>query len=130
VAGLVAEVTDDKTLPKDERKLRQIEHASEISRRAKLLKLADKTSNLRSLADSPPADWSLERKQQYLQWAQDVVARLRGPTSGSRCNSTRRPKRWSTFLNRGRGRKRSFRQRVRRVCSHGRSAIVPAHLSE
>jgi GTP diphosphokinase / guanosine-3',5'-bis(diphosphate) 3'-diphosphatase len=78
VAGLVAEVTDDKTLPKDERKLRQIEHASEISHRAKLLKLADKTSNLRSLANSPPADWSMERKQQYLRWAQDVVGKLRG----------------------------------------------------
>jgi len=78
VAGLVAEVTDDKTLPKDERKRRQIEHASHMSPRAKLLKLADKTSNLRSIANSPPADWALERKQRYLQWARDVVAGLRG----------------------------------------------------
>jgi GTP diphosphokinase / guanosine-3',5'-bis(diphosphate) 3'-diphosphatase len=78
VAGLVAEVTDDKALPKDERKKHQIDHAPQMSPRAKLLKLADKTSNLRSIANSPPADWALERKQRYLQWARDVVAGLRG----------------------------------------------------
>src|SRR5476649_1804849 len=58
VADLVAEVTDDKQLPSAERKKQQVEHASHISARAKLLKLADKTSNLRSIANSPPPDWS------------------------------------------------------------------------
>ena len=56
VAGLVMEATDDKSLPKSERKRLQIESAPKKSRDAKLLKLADKTSNLRSLANSPPAD--------------------------------------------------------------------------
>ena len=48
-AGLVAEVTDDKNLPKQERKNLQIEHAPHTSPRAKLIKLADKLYNLRDL---------------------------------------------------------------------------------
>jgi hypothetical protein len=42
VADIVMEVTDDKTLPKDERKRKQIETAPKKSREAKLIKLADK----------------------------------------------------------------------------------------
>jgi GTP diphosphokinase / guanosine-3',5'-bis(diphosphate) 3'-diphosphatase len=78
VADLVMEVTDDKTLPKAERKRLQVEHAVHISRRAKLVKLADKICNLRDIAASPPADWSLERKQEYFDWAKAVVDGLRG----------------------------------------------------
>jgi (p)ppGpp synthase/HD superfamily hydrolase len=78
VAALVAEVTDDKRLDKAERKKLQVEHAAAISPRAKILKLADKTSNLRSLVKSPPAGWSLERRREYLAWANDVAQGLRG----------------------------------------------------
>ena len=58
VANLVAEVTDDKTLEKAERKQRQVESAHKKTDRAKILKLADKTSNLRALVSSPAPDWS------------------------------------------------------------------------
>jgi (p)ppGpp synthase/HD superfamily hydrolase len=78
VAGLVAEATDDKTLPKAERKRLQIVHAAGHSRRAKILKLADKTSNLRALAVSPPADWPSGRRLDYVDWGRAVVAGLRG----------------------------------------------------
>jgi GTP diphosphokinase / guanosine-3',5'-bis(diphosphate) 3'-diphosphatase len=78
VANLVSEVTDDKRLDKAERKRLQVEHAASITPRAKILKLADKTSNLRSLAKSPPSDWSSERKREYLAWAKEVVQGLRG----------------------------------------------------
>jgi GTP diphosphokinase / guanosine-3',5'-bis(diphosphate) 3'-diphosphatase len=78
VAELVAEVTDDKRLDKAERKRLQVEHALAKTARAKVLKLADKTSNLRSLVKSPPADWSLERRREYLAWAKEVVQGLRG----------------------------------------------------
>lgn len=77
VADVVAEVTDDKSLPKDRRKELQVEHAPHLSRTAKLVKLADKTCNVRDLIESPPADWPLERKQQYLVWAKQVVDGLR-----------------------------------------------------
>ncbi len=78
VAGLVQAVTDDKTLPKAIRKLLQIEHAAHAGRRAQILKLADKTSNLRAMAASPPKGWPLERKRDYVDWARQVVAGLRG----------------------------------------------------
>ena len=78
VADVVMEVSDDKTLPKDERKRRQIETASKKSREAKLIKLADKISNLRTIAISPAADWSVERRLEYIEWAKSVVAGLRG----------------------------------------------------
>lgn len=73
VADVVMEVTDDKTLRKAERKQRQIEHAPQMSERATLVKLADKTCNLRDVAGSPPAGWSLQRKQEYFDWAKQVV---------------------------------------------------------
>ena len=78
VAGLVAEVTDDKSLPREERKRLQIEKTSGKSQRAKLLKLADKTSNLRGLVASPPTGWSAERLHDYVVWAHDVVRSCRG----------------------------------------------------
>ena len=78
IARIVAEVTDDKRLPKAERKRLQIEHAAALSPEAKLVKLADKICNLRDVADRPPAQWNLERRREYFQWAKNVVDRLRG----------------------------------------------------
>ena len=78
VAALVAEVTDDKSLPKEERKRLQIAKTPSKSQRAKLLKLADKTSNLRSLVASPPTGWSPARLRDYVVWAHDVVRSCRG----------------------------------------------------
>jgi guanosine-3',5'-bis(diphosphate) 3'-pyrophosphohydrolase len=72
------DVTDDKTLEKAERKQHQIEHAAHISDQAKLVKLADKISNLRDVASNPPTDWSLQRRQEYFDWAMAVIDRLRG----------------------------------------------------
>ena len=78
VASLVAEVTDDKSLPKEERKRLQIAKTAGKSRRAKLLKLADKTSNLRAITASPSPEWSVKRRLEYVKWARDVVAGVRG----------------------------------------------------
>ncbi len=77
VAGVVMEVTDDKRLAKDERKRLQVVHAAELSREAKLVKLADKICNLRDMAGAPPAGWPLERKREYFEWARQVVERVR-----------------------------------------------------
>lgn len=78
VAAIVAEVTDDKSLPKAVRKEEQVKMAPKKSPRAKILKLADKTSNLRAIAVSPPADWSVRRRIEYVSWAKKVVDGLRG----------------------------------------------------
>jgi len=78
VALIVKEVTDDKSLPKEVRKTRQVETAPHKSQKAKVLKLADKTSNLRAIAASPPADWSVKRRIEYVEWAEAVAKGLRG----------------------------------------------------
>lgn len=78
-AELVMEVTDDKSLPKAERKRMQIVKAPKTSIRAQIIKLADKIANLRSLFSSPPADWNSDRKREYFDWAKQVVDALSAP---------------------------------------------------
>ena len=78
ITQIVVDVTDDKNLEKQERKRLQIEHAPHLSHEAKLVKLADKICNLRDVVATPPADWPLERRQEYFDWAKQVVDGLRG----------------------------------------------------
>jgi (p)ppGpp synthase/HD superfamily hydrolase len=77
-AGVVAEVTDDKSLGKDERKAQQIIHAAHASHEAKLVKLADKLYNLRDLNSGTPAGWTEQRVHEYFEWSAKVVKGLRG----------------------------------------------------
>jgi guanosine-3',5'-bis(diphosphate) 3'-pyrophosphohydrolase len=79
VLALVQEVTDDKNLPKHERKRLQVINAPHKSLPARQIKLADKISNVRDITHTPPADWSLQRKREYLEWTAQVIAGLRGP---------------------------------------------------
>lgn len=74
VRDLVLEVSDDTALSSPQRKRLQIDGAPGLSRGAVLIKLADKTSNIRDIIDSPPRGWSLDRRCRYLDWAQAVVA--------------------------------------------------------
>jgi (p)ppGpp synthase/HD superfamily hydrolase len=78
VAALVEEVSDDKRLEKHHRKRIQVETASGKTHEAKVLKLADKTSNFRALTFSPPRDWSVKRRLEYVRFGREVVAGLRG----------------------------------------------------
>lgn len=78
VLGLVLEVSDDKRLPKQERKQNQITHSPHLSRRAKHIKLADKICNVHDIAYAPPDHWPPRRRMEYLQWAQEVIDGLRG----------------------------------------------------
>ncbi|MFV0388522.1 MAG: HD domain-containing protein [Pyrinomonadaceae bacterium] len=78
VCGFVMEVTDDNNLPKAARKQAQIDKASQLSAGARLIKLADKISNIEDIRDNPPVGWSVERCQEYLVWSEKVVARIRG----------------------------------------------------
>jgi guanosine-3',5'-bis(diphosphate) 3'-pyrophosphohydrolase len=75
---VVGEVTDDRSLPKAERKAAQVAKAPHLSLRARHLKLADKICNLHDILEAPPANWSNARKAQYFDWAAEVVEGLRG----------------------------------------------------
>lgn len=78
VLALILEVSDDKSLPKQQRKMLQIEKSPYASREAKILKIADKISNISDVIHHPPADWDLNRRIEYLHWAEKVVNGLRG----------------------------------------------------
>lgn len=78
VASIVMEVTDDKSLPKAERKQAQVEHAPHLSDEAKQLKICDKISNIRDVMENPPDGWSKERCLEYVEWGERVFAGLRG----------------------------------------------------
>lgn len=78
VANLVMEVTDDKALPKQERKRRQVEHCPHLSDAAKRIKIADKICNVREIGSHPPEHWDLARRREYFDWAEAVVAGCRG----------------------------------------------------
>ena len=78
VSGLVRELTDDKSRPKDERKHLQVQHARQSSAQAKAIKIADKVCNIRDITECPPAGWGLERRLEYLVWSEQVVAGCRG----------------------------------------------------
>ncbi len=78
VATWVVECTDDKSLPKVERKHLQIANAQKKSPQAKMIKIADKTCNLRSILADPPKDWPPSRQYDYFVWAEKVVSGLLG----------------------------------------------------
>jgi guanosine-3',5'-bis(diphosphate) 3'-pyrophosphohydrolase len=73
VCRLVEEVSDDKSLLKEERKQLQMEHAPMLSEDAVLIKLGDKISNVIEITNTPPIKWSLERRKDYLDWAEAVI---------------------------------------------------------
>ena len=78
VAEVVGHVTDDKTIPKHERKRMAIAHAPFAPPRAQLVKLADRIANCEGLVSEPPAGWSAARIGQYYDWSRQVVDGLRG----------------------------------------------------
>lgn len=77
VLSFILEVTDDKSLDKDERKLLQVIHSPDLSYPARMIKLADKLVNCRDILHTPPKDWDIIRRREYIQWAYNVVAQIR-----------------------------------------------------
>lgn len=82
VCDIVLAVTDDKTLPKAERKHQQVLRAASARYEARLVKLADKIANLRDLLEHPPHDWDDARRVAYCNWAREVIDQLRGTHAG------------------------------------------------
>lgn len=76
VAAFVQEVTDDKSLSKEERKRLQVITAPQKSAGAAQIKLADKWDNLTDLLKYPAMGWSEKRIQAYFEWAKEVVEAL------------------------------------------------------
>ncbi len=96
VAALVAEVSDDKSLAKEERKRLQVEHARHASAGAKLVKLGDKICNVCDVTHEAPEGWNRARRLAYLDWSAEVVAGCRGV-------SPRLDRHFDDVVRRGRG---------------------------
>jgi guanosine-3',5'-bis(diphosphate) 3'-pyrophosphohydrolase len=79
VSDMVREVSDDKTLPKADRKRKQVEDMSDKSLGARVTKIADKWSNTRELLTDPPVGWDEDRVMAYIVWAEEVYARAVAP---------------------------------------------------
>ncbi|MEL6767697.1 MAG: HD domain-containing protein [Pseudomonadota bacterium] len=78
VATMVHANSDDMSLPKEERKRARLAAMATKSREARLVKIADVTSNLRAVACSPPAGWTPERRLSYLADCRALVAAATG----------------------------------------------------
>jgi guanosine-3',5'-bis(diphosphate) 3'-pyrophosphohydrolase len=78
VAGLVEECTDDMSLPKSERRRAQVVDTPHKSESAKLIKIADKISNVRARIFPDPSDEQREELADYVAWAEQVVGGCRG----------------------------------------------------
>ena len=78
IRDIVLEVTDNKKLKKHKRKELQVKHGPHLTRKARLVKLADKICNLRDVAVNPPARWPLKRQIEYFDWAKSVIDGMRG----------------------------------------------------
>jgi guanosine-3',5'-bis(diphosphate) 3'-pyrophosphohydrolase len=78
ILEIVLEVTDNKSLDRLTRKRLQVSHAPELSYQARVVKIADKLINCEDILYSPPVDWPLKRRQEYIQWGADVVQKIRG----------------------------------------------------
>jgi guanosine-3',5'-bis(diphosphate) 3'-pyrophosphohydrolase len=78
VADLVVEVTDDMRLPKEQRRQKQVADAKKKSPGARLIKIADKISNIRARIRPRPSPEEREDLVDYLNWAEKVAEGCRG----------------------------------------------------
>jgi len=78
VAALVVECTDDMSLPKAERRRRQVVDAPKKSASAKLIKIADKVSNIGARIHDDPTAEERDDLADYTGWAEQVVAGCQG----------------------------------------------------
>ena len=81
IAALVDEVTDEMFLPTAERRQRQVADAPHKSPDAKLIKIADKISNICARIHADPSPEQRNDLATYTIWAEDVVAGCRGVNS-------------------------------------------------
>jgi guanosine-3',5'-bis(diphosphate) 3'-pyrophosphohydrolase len=78
VASLVVECTDDMSLPKSERRRLQVIDARKKSPGTKLIKIADKISNIGARIHPVPSADERDDLADYTRWAEQVVAGCRG----------------------------------------------------
>ncbi len=81
VLTTVQEVSNDPNLSTQENKQRQIDHAPTLSLNGQIVKLADRTYNVRDLFFPPPS-WTQEQVNGYILWGEKLLKALRGTNQG------------------------------------------------
>ncbi|MHA3771931.1 HD domain-containing protein [Verrucomicrobiota bacterium sgz303538] len=81
VRAMVMEVTDDMSVPKKERRERQLAEAPNLSPGAKHVRIADKICNFWDITLHQPLGWPMHVKRGYLEWGEKVVDACRGINS-------------------------------------------------
>lgn len=78
VFQIVMEVTDHNTENETEKFQQQLQRVDTLSKQAKVIKLADKIANVKSLLSFPPEGWDIERRSLYINWADRIIMALKG----------------------------------------------------
>ena len=88
VAKIVREVTNNMTLTSAERRIQEAACIPNLSREAKLVKLADKIANIRDISTMPPVSWNIEKKELYFDFSLSIAEQAKDAS----------PKLYSVFL--------------------------------
>jgi len=78
VYNIVLELTDHHSDADADLFQKQLERASSLSAKARVIKMADKIANVKAILNNPPDDWDMEKKSLYINWAERIVNSLRG----------------------------------------------------
>ena len=78
VFQIVLEVTDHASENDVEKFQQQFDRINGLSQKAKIIKLADKVANVKSLLSFPPEGWDLQKRSLYINWADRIINALRG----------------------------------------------------
>jgi guanosine-3',5'-bis(diphosphate) 3'-pyrophosphohydrolase len=76
IASIVMEVSNDMTLSSQQRRVYELEKVVSLSHKAKLVKIADKLANIRDVSTMPPMGWTREKKQDYFDFALEIINQI------------------------------------------------------
>lgn len=77
ITSIVIEVSNDMTLNSQQRREYELRKVASLSNKAKLVKIADKLANIRDVSTMPPAGWTREKKQNYFDFALEIVDQVK-----------------------------------------------------
>jgi GTP diphosphokinase / guanosine-3',5'-bis(diphosphate) 3'-diphosphatase len=76
ITSIVMEVSNDMTLTSQQRRVYELEKVASLSQKAKLVKIVDKLANIRDVSTMPPMGWTREKKQNYFDFALEIVNKI------------------------------------------------------
>ncbi|EFO18322.1 hypothetical protein LOAG_10172 [Loa loa] len=78
IADIVKECTMVRSMKREARMKSELEKASKLSHKAKLVQLADKLNNIRDIERGTPLGWTKQHVTEYIIFAKDLLSKIRG----------------------------------------------------